>query len=85
MTDTFEPGGSGVGSLFAQGLIILFLLLLLVLFLRTAFLMSTLFWVPVARLFGRGRDVAPEGGPPTADHSVGAPTSDETQLRPERD
>lgn len=82
MSDTFEPGGSGAGTLVAQGAIVVFLLLLLALFVRTAFMMSTLFWVPVARLFGKGRDPASAdsaqaGTKPSAE----ALASDGTQAR----
>jgi hypothetical protein len=48
-----EPGAGGAGSVVAQGLIVVFLLFLLALFLRTAFLMSSLWLLPLARLVDR--------------------------------
>lgn len=54
---SFEPGSGGVGSYIAQGLIALFILLLVALFLRTAVVVSTLVWMPFVQRFGRkGRD-----------------------------
>jgi hypothetical protein len=74
MSDMLEPGGDGVGSLVAQGVIVVFLLLLLALFIRTALLMSTLWLLPLARAFGRGPDKSEVTQDPTS--SVAADTTD---------
>lgn len=53
MIQNFEPGSSGVGVYIAQGVIALFVLLLLALFVRTAVVVSTLVWLPFVQRFGR--------------------------------
>lgn len=61
-----EPGTGGIGGYVAQGAIVLFLVLLVVIFARTAFMFSMLLWEPIMRLVRRR--TPPESDPPSDAH-----------------
>ena len=70
MIQSFEPGSSGVVVYIAQGVIALFVLLLLALFVRTAVVVSTLVWLPFVQRFGRTK-----GDTSDAEHDSSVPPS----------